>query len=124
MSQKQNQKIVFLLLPYLVHFRDAVINLIPNTIATPTQTTIPTLIITSPIGFNCSANLSPIAFASIPPSVFLPASLNFFTESNTFCKLKLEFVDVDDIQIAGQDNQPTVNENNRDENDGKERAIN
>lgn len=31
-----------------------------------------------------------------------------------------EFVDVDDIQIAGQDNQPTVNENNRGENDGKE----
>ncbi|MBF1028071.1 MAG: hypothetical protein HXL05_00895 [Candidatus Nanosynbacter sp.] len=31
-----------------------------------------------------------------------------------------KFVDVDDIQIAGQDNQPTVNENNRGENDGKE----
>lgn len=30
-----------------------------------------------------------------------------------------EFVDIDDIQIAGQDNQPTVNENNRGENDGK-----
>ena len=30
-----------------------------------------------------------------------------------------EFVDVDDIQIAGQDNQPTINENNRGEKDGK-----
>lgn len=31
-----------------------------------------------------------------------------------------EFVDVNDIKIVGQDNQPTINENNRGENDGKE----
>ena len=30
-----------------------------------------------------------------------------------------EFVDISDIKIIGQDNQPTVNENNRGENDGK-----
>ena len=30
-----------------------------------------------------------------------------------------EFVDFNDINIIGQDNQPTVNENNRSENDGK-----
>ena len=29
-----------------------------------------------------------------------------------------EFVAIDDIQVAGQDNQPTVNKNNRGENDG------
>ena len=34
--------------------------------------------------------------------------------------VEAEFVDIDDIQIAGQDNQPTINENNRGENDGKE----
>ena len=31
-----------------------------------------------------------------------------------------EFVDVNDIKIIGQDNQPMVNKNNRGENDGKE----
>ena len=31
-----------------------------------------------------------------------------------------EFVDIDDIQIAGEDNQPTINENNRGENDEKQ----
>ena len=31
-----------------------------------------------------------------------------------------EFVDVNDIKIVGQDNRPTVNENNRGENDGKQ----
>lgn len=34
--------------------------------------------------------------------------------------VKAEFVDMDDIQIAGQDNQPTVNENSRGENDEKQ----
>lgn len=31
-----------------------------------------------------------------------------------------EFIDIDDIQIAGQDTQPTVNENSRGENDEKQ----
>ena len=31
-----------------------------------------------------------------------------------------EFVDADDIQIAGQYNQPTINENSRGENDEKQ----
>lgn len=31
-----------------------------------------------------------------------------------------EFVDADDIQIAGQDNKPTINENSRGENDEKQ----
>ena len=71
--QLQIQKIAFLILRFLDLFRDAATNFIPNIIDTATQTIIPTLITRSPIGFNCSANLSPIAFASIPPSVFLPA---------------------------------------------------
>lgn len=31
-----------------------------------------------------------------------------------------EFVDIDDIKIIGQDDQPTVNKNNRGENDEKQ----
>lgn len=34
--------------------------------------------------------------------------------------VEAEFVDIDDIQIAGQDNQPTINENSRGENDEKQ----
>lgn len=30
-----------------------------------------------------------------------------------------EFVDINDIRAIGQDNQPTINENNRGEKDGK-----
>lgn len=33
--------------------------------------------------------------------------------------VEAEFVDIDDIQIASQDNQPIVNENNRGENGKK-----
>ena len=34
--------------------------------------------------------------------------------------VEAEFVDIDDIQIAGQDNQPTINESSRGENDEKQ----
>lgn len=34
--------------------------------------------------------------------------------------VEAEFVDIDDIQIAGQDNQSTINENSRGENDEKQ----